>query len=248
MDARAGLALGQKQALGQKLVLSHRGIYGGAEPENSVAAFSAAVAQGVEGIELDVRRTADGVLIVAHDATVGGLTIADCTRAELAARVPTLCTFREALSVIPWGCVLDVEIKPPGIEAEVLRELATSRKPGAFVVSSFYDGVVARVKQLDPGVKAGLILGEGRPKDGIRSRLSELFPARRMRKCRADFVVPNWRLLRFGFLRRIARLGCSAWVWTVNEPRRTKRLLREPAVAAIVTDRPLEAMSLRDGH
>jgi glycerophosphoryl diester phosphodiesterase len=245
MDTRAGLALGQKQALGRKLVLSHRGIHGGAEPENSVAAFSAAVAMGVEGIELDVRRTADGVLVIAHDAMVGGLTVADCTHAELAAGVPTLCTFREALSVIPPGCVLDVEIKLPGIEAEVLRELATGRQSGAFVVSSFHDGVVARVKQLDPSVKAGLILGEGRPKDGIRSRLSELFPTRRLGMCRADFVVPHWRLLRFGFLRRVARHGCSAWVWTVNEPRRTKRLFRERALAAIVTDRPLEAMRLR---
>jgi glycerophosphoryl diester phosphodiesterase len=242
VDTRDGLAFG-----GTK-ILSHRGIYGGAEPENSVAAFSAAVAQGVEGIELDVRQTADGVLVVAHDAMVGGLTIADSTRAELAARVPSLCTFREALGAIPLECVLDVEIKPPDIEAEVLRELATSRQSGAFVVSSFHDGVVARVKELDPGVKAGLILGEGRPRDGMRSRLSELFPTRRLRTCQADFVVPNWRLLHLGFLRRVAHLGCSAWVWTVNEPRRTKRLLREPAVAAIVTDRPLEAMRLRGGQ
>jgi glycerophosphoryl diester phosphodiesterase len=234
-------------ALGETRILSHRGLYGGAEPENSVAAFAAAVAQGVEGIELDVRQTADGLLVVFHDAAMAGLTIADSTCAELEARIPTLCTFEAALCAIPPGCLLDVEIKPPGIEAEVLRELARSRQSGVFVVSSFHDGVVARVKQLAPGVQAGLILGEGRPKDGMRSRWSELLPARRLRTCQADFVVPNYRLLRFGFLRRIARLGCSAWVWTVNEPRRTKRLLRDPAVAAVITDRPLEAMRLRAG-
>jgi len=227
-----------------KVVMSHRGVSGD-EPENTLEAFAASVARGVEAIELDVRRTADGVLVVSHDATVGGGSIAASTYAELAARAPGLCTFGQALETIPSPCLLDVEIKVLGIEAEVLDELKLMREKGDFVVTSFHDQTVARVKALDAGVRAGLILGEGRPKEGIRARLSEIFPARRLRRSGSDLVAPNLKVLRCGFLRRMRRLGYQVYVWTMNEPRLMKRMLRQPGVTGIITDRALEAMAVR---
>ncbi len=226
-------------------ILSHRGVSGGAERENTLEAFVAAVARGVEGVELDVRQTADGVLVISHDAVTQGLSVAQVSRAVLTAQVPSLCTFEEALSAIPAGCLLDVEVKVPGIERRVLDALVRSRERSDFVVTSFDDQTVARVKSLDPAVRTGLVLGEGRPKDGLRARLSELFPGRRLRRCGADVVIPNWKLLHCGFVRRAAHRGYPVWVWTVNEPELTRRLLRSPGVAAIITDRPLEAMALR---
>jgi glycerophosphoryl diester phosphodiesterase len=230
---------------GKKTVLSHRGRSGG-EPENTLEAFAATVARGVDGIELDVRPTADGVLVVFHDSTVDEIPVESLSFAELAARVPRLCTFAEALATIPAGCLLDVEIKVPGIETDVLHELALRRSLGEVVVTSFCDQVVARVKALDPGVRVGLVLGRRRLRGEIGLRLSEHFPARRLRRCRADLVVPNERLLRFGFLRRMVWLGYPVIVWTVNEPTMLKRLFRHPAVAGVITDRSLEAMELRD--
>ena len=232
--------------LGQKTVVSHRGLSGG-EPENTLEAFGASVARGVEAIELDVRQTADGVLVVSHDSTVGGGSIARSTYAALATRVPGLCTFGEALNMIPSKCLLDVEIKVPDIERGVLHELELKRETSDFVVTSFRDETVARVKALDSMIRVGLLLGEGRPKHGIRARLSEFFPARRLRRSQSDFVAPNWKLLRFGFLRRMARLGYPVYVWTVNEPELMKCMLQCPDVAAVITDRPLEAMALRAG-
>jgi glycerophosphoryl diester phosphodiesterase len=226
-------------------VLSHRGRCSGTERENTLAAYTAALARGVEGIELDVRRTADGVLVISHDAAAGGLPVKDSTYAELVARVPGLATFAEALNVIPASCYLDVEIKVPGVEEAVLRELATRRERGDFVITSFDDQVVTRVKELDPAVRTGLVLGEGRPKEGIVARLSEFFPAGRLRRCAADVVIPNRTLLRLGFLRRAARCGRSVWVWTVNDEGLMRRLLRRPEVGALITDRPQEAMALR---
>ncbi len=240
-----------RTALGQKTIISHRCL-SGAEPENTLEAFRASVARGIEAIELDVRQTGDGVVVVSHDSAAGGGAIACSTYAELATQAPGLCTFAEALNTIPSQCPLDVEIKVPGIESAVLHELGLrrgtrERGTGDLVVTSFRDETVARVKALDPRVCAGLLLGQGRPGKGMRARLSELFPARRLRRCSSDFVAPNWRLLRFGFLWRMARLGYPAYVWTVNEPELTRRLLRHPAVAAVITDLPLEAMALRAG-
>lgn len=227
-----------------KLVVSHRGVSGD-EPENTLEAFRASVARGVEAIELDVRRTADGVLVVSHDTTAGGGSITDSTYATLVNRVPGLCEFGKALKTIPSSCLLDVEIKVPGIEAKVLAELARGRGRGSFVVTSFREETVARVKALDPSVRAGLILGEGRPKEGVGARLSEFFPARRLRRCGSDLVAPNLKVLRCGFLSRMQRLGYPVYVWTINEPEVMERMLRHPGVTAIITDRPLEAMAVR---
>ena len=53
-------------------IVAHRGLHV-SERENTVAAFKAAVDLGVDGVELDVRRTRDGVLVVHHDAQVADL-------------------------------------------------------------------------------------------------------------------------------------------------------------------------------
>jgi glycerophosphoryl diester phosphodiesterase len=72
------------------LVIAHRGCWKNNAPENSLGAFRACVAMGVDVVELDVRRTADGVLVVMHDATVDRTTnargrVADMTAAQIAA-------------------------------------------------------------------------------------------------------------------------------------------------------------------
>ena len=68
-------------------VIAHRGA-SGLEPENTVAAFRRAVALGADGVELDVRRSADGVLVVHHDARLAdGRAIVTVPEAEL----PTRC-------------------------------------------------------------------------------------------------------------------------------------------------------------
>jgi glycerophosphoryl diester phosphodiesterase len=230
--------------LRRKTIVAHRGVSGG-EPENTLQAFGASVTRGVEAIELDVRQTADGVLVVSHDPAVRGVSIDCCTYETLAARVAGVCTLGEALNVIPSTCLLDVEIKVPDIERELLHELQLKREASDFAITSFCDETVARVKALNSGVQVGLLLGKDRPKHMIRTRLSEFFPGRRLRRSNADFVAANWRLLKFGFQRRMTRLGYPVHVWTVNEPELMKRLLQCPNVAAVITDRPVEAMALR---
>ena len=227
------------------MIVSHRGLSGD-EPESTVEAFAATVARGVEAIEFDVRSTADGALVVFHDARVGGAAIAESTHAELAASIPGLCTLDEVLEVVPPECLLDVEVKVPGFEEELLSALRAKRQSDAFIVTSFHDEVVSRVKNLDPEVRAGLVLGNGRPKRGLCGRLSELFPASRLSRSQSDLVVVEKVLLWSGVAKRITRLGYPVWVWTVNKPRRMKRMLASPEVAAFVTDRPMEAMGL--GH
>jgi glycerophosphoryl diester phosphodiesterase len=106
---------------------AHRGLWDATRPENSLAAFGAAAAAGV-GAELDVRVTADGGLVVFHDATlkrmcghaarVDELTFAELRRVHLpdGSPVPTLKEALTAMAGMPTLIEIKVDPAPPGAE------------------------------------------------------------------------------------------------------------------------------------
>jgi len=217
----------------------------GPEPENSLKSFCASVARGIEAIEFDVRQTLDNVLIVSHDTHVAGVSIGASAYEDLSAKAPELCTLEEALAAIPLSCLLDIELKVEGIEEAVLREAHGARRPSDYVLTSFNARSIARIKAIDPTVRAGLLLEES-PADRARTTPAALLAVGKLQSCGADFVAAHWKLLRLGFLRRMRQSGFPVWVWTVNSSELMTILIQRPEVAAIVTDHPLEAMQLRN--
>src|SRR5258708_30311535 len=137
------------------LLLGHRGARGErAVPENSVASFDLALAQGCDGFEFDVRLTADGQAVICHDATgtMSGLKIAESTAQQLG--LPLLSA---VLTRYRSTAFLDIELKVPGLEkitVDLLRKLAPAR---GLVVSSFFPEVLTTVHDLDTMVPLGLI-------------------------------------------------------------------------------------------
>jgi glycerophosphoryl diester phosphodiesterase len=135
-------------------VVAHRGASHD-HPENTLAAFRAAWALGVEAVELDVRITKDGVAVVIHVATterVAGVdrAVADQTLAELRAldvgageRIPLLV---EALATIPAGRTMFVEIKTPRETARVIADVIGARTDIA--LQSFDAEALAALQQL----------------------------------------------------------------------------------------------------
>lgn len=227
------------------LIIAHRGVSGD-EAENTMPALRASLTRGMRAIEIDVRQTADRVMVLCHDDEVAGLTVADTEYAVLLSKAPEICPLKDVLAEMPASCLLHVDLKAMGIEADVLNELRAARGYEDYIVSSLEDEAIARVKAIDPYVRAGLSLGRDKPARLLRTRLSELNPTRRLCACGADFVVPHWRLLRFGFLGRMARLGYPVYVWTVNSPRVMRRMLRRPEVAGLITDVPLVAIDVQN--
>ena len=67
-----GHSIGVTDGTSLPLVIAHRGASRDA-PANTPAAFEAAIAVGADAVELDVRRTADGVLVVHHNASRRGV-------------------------------------------------------------------------------------------------------------------------------------------------------------------------------
>ena len=100
------------------LVYAHRGDRSRA-PDNTLEAFSLAVEAGAHGIELDVRPTADGELIVSHDDRSPDLPpYIEMTLSEIKKRVPTVPTFIETLEFIPQHVWINAEIKNFPMEAD----------------------------------------------------------------------------------------------------------------------------------
>lgn len=142
-------------------VFAHRGA-SAAEPENTLAAFRAAVALGADGVELDVRRTADGALAVHHDAALpDGRAIVEVAAAALPPSVPLLDAALDACGDL----VVNVELKDlPGeaghdpshpLVPAVLR--AVGGAAGGVLISSFDITAVDRVLALDPTVPTAFL-------------------------------------------------------------------------------------------
>lgn len=125
------------------LVIAHRGVHT-VVPENTLAAFEAAVALGANGIETDVRISLDGLPVLIHNrAIASGQPVADLTRREIEQtvghEVPTLDEALEQFSGILWN----VEIKTTSALSSVIRVLEKHQAGHRIVVTSFRHDLVA---------------------------------------------------------------------------------------------------------
>jgi len=224
----------------QPLVIAHRGAWGRTAPnapvENTLEAFDAAIALGADMIELDVRCTSDGQLVVFHDARVKTVPTSslryDALKAKgTTARPPRLI---DVLALTNDRIALNLEIKGAGYIAEtiaLLRRYDLER----CLLSSFLDDVVREAKAIAPDLKTGLLVGAG-----FRRALTARLPA-----TGADCLVLHRRLADATALAKASAAGVPCVVWTVNGPRALDRYLGNPAVEGVVTDRPALALTRR---
>ncbi|MGL5831289.1 MAG: glycerophosphodiester phosphodiesterase [Candidatus Altimarinota bacterium] len=234
-------------------IIGHRGC-DSAGQENTVAAFLKAVELGAEWVEMDIRKTRDGVLIVWHDIDVAGLRVRGTLLEELKEMTESeemiLETLEEVLKALEGKVKLDIELKESGYESEVVDLVLKYFTPMEFLVKSFLDESVMVVKSGYPAVKAGLLLGQRRRGDEslktyLKRRWSEFFPWKRAEKCAADFLGVHWGLCKFGLHKKAARKGYAVQVWTLNSAKRIKEFMLSYAVSGIVTDKPELALKIR---
>jgi glycerophosphoryl diester phosphodiesterase len=228
------------------LVIAHRGA-SSEIADNSLEAFDAVIALGVDMIEFDVRRTKDDRLIAFHDPDIGGIPIRELTREQIGQRlerVPPLLS--EVLDLSRGRTMLDVELKEDGYVDRVLEALTDGFDPEQLIITSFLDEVVRQAKLARPQITAGLLIGASRPANIVRARIAGTFPVDRAKRCDADCVAVHFMLAGYGALRRIAAAGYPALVWTVNEDKRLRALLSDERVAGVITDVPANALAIRE--
>lgn len=124
------------------LVLGHRGVMSEGFTENTLEAFEAAVALGVDGIETDVRLTGDGHLVLFHDRLCAtGAPVAEVTHAELEAveghHVPGLGEVLARWPDLLWN----LELKAPDLAQPLMAVLDGLDRP-QLVLSSFYHNLI----------------------------------------------------------------------------------------------------------
>jgi glycerophosphoryl diester phosphodiesterase len=151
------------------LILAHRG-YHRDVPENTLAAFDAAVKLGVDGIETDLRWSADGQIVLYHDRLapdrreVGAHTVAELSK--LAGYDTPVMT--DALDAHP-GILWNLEIKDPAVLPALIPLLKRYRSTHKILVSSFWHTAVQEVRQAVE-VECGLLTAH-RPLDPVTERL-----------------------------------------------------------------------------
>jgi glycerophosphoryl diester phosphodiesterase len=204
------------------LVVAHRGASSIA-PENTLEAFAKAIDVGADMVEFDVRATADRVLVAFHDA------VGEWTYAELCERLPHRPPrLDEVVDLCAGGIALDVELKERGSEDEVLRVVSAKFAPESFVVTSFLGDVAAAAKRLRPDVRVGLLLARNASLPVAGS---------------GDFLATHYTLVDRGLVPNDVHTGIV--VWTVNDEERLRRYLADERVAAVITDDPELALSVR---
>lgn len=222
-------------------IVAHRGASIEA-PENTLAAFRAALDAGAPAVELDVHLAADGVPVVVHDDTLDRTTsgagpVAERTSAEIARldagawfhprfageRVPTLA---QALDLLAGKCLVDIEVKTvdrpyPGLVAAVEERVRERGVVADVVVSSFDAESVRDVKAR--GLSTALIL-PGEP-TADEARAWGLFSD--------AFAIGEWAVTR----EVVEACAKPVYAWTVDDAARARALF-DAGVAGVITNDP----------
>jgi glycerophosphoryl diester phosphodiesterase len=233
----AGSSLGRPRRVGHK---------GAAhiEPGNTIASFEAALAHGVDMIELDVLSEhpgGRGRLLVAHD------------HEDMRAR-PAL-PFEEALEHLAGerfaGIELDVDVKLPGYELRVLDALREHGLIERSLISGMFPAGLALIRAAEPSLRLGWSVPRVRrdyttdmltavPALAILTGYRALLPRRARRALlegRFDAIMAHWRVVTPGLVRAVREGGGQLFVWTVDDAGMIARL-SALGVDGIITNDP----------
>ena len=219
-------------------------------PENTLSAFRLAREMGVDGIELDVQLSRDGIPIVMHDATVDRTTegtgaVADLSLGELreldagswfssdfaGEGVPTLA---EVFEAVGQDMTLNLELKVmsaerTGLEEKVTDCIASYGTEDQVLISSFNPLALERVRQTHPHLRLALLYGPSTPQAKREHWVQRLHPL--------SAVHPEYHLVDETHLQWARSHDCRINTWTVDQPKELQRLIALE-VDGIITNRP----------
>jgi len=236
---------------GRPVVLGHRG-----SPleraENTLASFQAALAEGADGVELDVMRCASGELVVVHDpeltrlasrrlevrktswSILRGLDVGGALDSRFAGA--RLSLLPEVLEALPESALVNVELKGQdspwavdlGLAGAAALALRGAPSPDRFLVSSFNPLLLLAFQRAGPEIATAFLFGD---------RGSGLRGAPLGRLLRVQSLNPSVSRCSARSLRHWKAQGYGICVWTVDEPA-AAIALHESGVDCVITNRP----------
>ncbi|MBI4003023.1 MAG: glycerophosphoryl diester phosphodiesterase [Nitrospira defluvii] len=239
--ARNGIGEGFAKTNSREVVIAsvlrigHRGAAGHA-PENTLAAIWKARSFHADLIEVDLRETNDGHLVLLHDGTIDRTTNKTGHVAEMSLeqvqrldagngqRIPTL---EEALEIAAGsiGMILELKVEGIGNDACAIVKRTGFRDP--LIYASFLIEELHRVRQADPLAKLMVLLPRTLPRDPVADVVA----------VRASHVGLHFSSVTLALLQTYHNLGRLVFTYTVNEPADIRRM-RDLGVDGIVSDFP----------
>lgn len=237
-------------------IFAHRGASGYA-PENTLEAFSLAMEQGAEGIELDVQLTKDGEVVVIHDETIdrtgsGKGDVREYTLEELkklsfhnhmeaykGVKIPTL---KEVLELVkPGEMEVNIELKTgiywyPGIEEKTIQVVKEAGMENRVIYSSFNHYSIQKVLENQADAETAYLYSDvilDVDKYAKKTGIGGLHPA-------------VYHLKMAEFLKEYKESGLKVRVWTVNKEEDMRSFI-EADLEAIITNYPDKALNIRKG-
>ena len=238
------------------LIAAHRG-GAGLWPEASLLAFRNAVALGVDYLEFDLHLTADGEVVVIHDATLDRTTTArgavrEVTRADLAAArirardgsvtdepVPTFAQVLELAAPTPVEVLPEIKAGPErrryeGIEEKVLALLRLHGMLKRSTVQAFDPETIHRLRALEPSVRTMLLVGAAGVK---RAKARPAEAVGWARDAGATDLGMDHHLIDASVVAAARKAKIRLSAWTVNEEADLRRML-DVGVDVVMTDYP----------
>lgn len=229
-------------------ILAHRGARH-AWPDNSMAAFTAAVDEGADGVECDVQMTRDGIAVLRHDLffsdgqSVGDLDVADVRRREPAiVRLDDLLAWRRGLGR-PF--VLLVELKDPEEAAEVARLLA-GEPPEETWLGGFHGPALATARSAVPALITSLMVGSVVGAEDL-IHLAHRHGCTGVHPCWEARARSPADLLPAAAVETVRSAGLFLTLWHEEREAQLQRLVAL-GVDAICTDTPGRLRAIIDGH
>ena len=209
-------------------------------PGNTIESFEAALEHGVDMIEFDVLRLPDGRLVLAHDYH------------DADSRQPI--TLEEGLDHFAGEAYadveLDVDLKLPGYEREVVEGLAARGLGERSLISTTYPDSLDLIGELAPGLRRGWSVPRAR-RDYTNSPYKALVlpiltymrrrlpgqAAAMLRAGRCETLMCHWRLISPALVRAVHSAGGQLYVWTVDDAEHIERL-SALGVDGVITNDP----------
>jgi glycerophosphoryl diester phosphodiesterase len=200
-----------------------------------MAAFELSLAARAEMIELDVRRTGDDRLVILHDHAHAGVALDSCSLDQFEDRTG----FRPPLlgEVLEWASgriALDVELKEDGYAEKLAPLLESFAAAGNdLLVTSFLDPLLARLAQVAPTLRLGLLL-----------EFTAMSAAERALAAGAGTVLPQMKLVKDPLIAELAGAGLELIVWDFMAAEHAP-LLSDARIAGVITDDVPGALAAR---
>ena len=238
--------------------IAHRG-FSGIAPENTMVAFQKALEVGVDGVELDVHGTLDRQVVSIHDSTldrttdrsgsINQLTLSQIREADAGSwfspqfageKIPILA---EALDLIRQSSVAVVEIKDTNIVEQVVKVIHQTNASDYVVVISFDQSALKQIRQLDPRIPTGFLVGSNDETNSMKDPAIEL--VKQVSTIGAGTLNVQENMVLPTFAHQIRKRGINLWTWTVNDLARMRELVN-CGVQGITTNFPQKLAAL--GH